>query len=356
MRRIFKSILFAGMTMAIMSLASCGSDDILTENINASQTTGKKPIVFGNNLPVNSTRASLTPAGGFPDGSVISVYGFQTTGAAVDQNFKDQAVTKNGEKWTYSPEKYWNLTSTYEFYAVYPKDKISHSFDNETKMFSISDFVVADDKDAQVDVMIAEKNTTSPLNIVNFNFNHLLSNVNFYFKTISTFNFDGISSVEVLSFDIEGVCNKGSYQQTGDVEGTWTASTNSADIYNFPEVTSGSVTDNSSYTELATDLLLLPQNLNSPSPKTLTLTYRINYSDGTSARYTKSVALTEAIFIRAASGATSEDLTVWKPNYIYNYFLAVNPTILPNGESAVIEFTATVDEWQEEIDADVEVK
>jgi len=90
--------------------------------------------------------------------------------------------------------------------------------------------------------------------------------------------------------------------------------------------------------------------------KKITMTYRINYSDGTAARYTKSVALSEATFIKSKNGATSEDLTVWKPNYIYNYFLAVNPAILPNGDSAVIEFTATVDEWQDEIDAEIEVK
>lgn len=354
MKKILKNMLYACMTIVMVSLSSCDNENVLIDN-QADKDTSKKAIVFGNNLPVNSTRASLTPAGGFPDGSVISVYGFQTTGAAVDQNFKDQAVTKGGEKWTYSPVKYWNLTSTYEFYAVYPKDKISHTFNNETKMFAIDNFVVADDKDAQIDVMIAEKNTTSPLNIVNFNFNHLLSNVNFYFKTINTFDFNGIASIEVVEFDVEGICNKGSYQQTGNVEGTWTASTNGADIYDFPKVTSGSVSDNTSHTALATDLLLLPQSLASADKK-ITMTYRINYSDGTAARYTKSVALSDATFIKSKNGATSEDLTVWKPNYIYNYFLAVNPAILPNGDSAVIEFTATVDEWQDEIDAEIEVK
>ena len=354
MKTILKNMLYACMTIAMVSLSSCDNENILIDD-QADKDTSKEEIVFGNNLPVNSTRASLTPASGFPDGSVISVYGFQTTGAAVDQNFKDQAVTKGGEKWTYSPVKYWNLTSTYEFYAVYPKDKISHTFNNETKMFAIDNFVVADDKDAQIDVMIAEKNTTSPLNIVNFNFNHLLSNVNFYFKTINTFDFNGIASIEVLEFDIEGICNKGSYQQTGNVEGTWTASTSSTDIYDFPKVTSGSVSDNTSHTALATDLLLLPQSLASADKK-ITMTYRINYSDGTAARYTKSVALKEAKFKESASGATSEDMSVWKPNYIYNYYLAVNPALLPDGSSAVIDFTAEIDEWKEEIDSEIEVK
>ena len=105
---------------------------------------------------------------------------------------------------------------------------------------------------------------------------------------------------------------------------------------------------------MAEDLLLLPQSLDSDDKK-ITMTYRINYKDGTAARYTKSVALKEAKFKESASGA-SEDMSVWKPNYIYNYYLAVNPALLPNGSSAVIDFTAEIDEWKEEIDSEIEVK
>lgn len=353
MGKILRNISIVCVATNIALLCSCGNNDILFENENGKQETSQKPIVFDNNLPVNTTRTSLIAD--FPDGSVISVYGFQTTGTTVDQNFKDQAVTKTGDKWSYSPLKYWNIGSTYEFYAIYPKDKISHSFDNATKMFSISNFVVANKVEEQSDVMIAEKNTTNPLNTVHFNFNHILSNVNFYFKTISGFDFYGIASIEVVDFDIEGICNKGSYQQTGNVEGTWTASTSSTDIYDFPKVTSGTVSDNTSYVKLAEDLLLLPQSLDSDDKK-ITMTYRINYNDGTAARYTKSVALKEAKFKESASGATSEDMSVWKPNYIYNYYLAVNPALLPNGSSAVIDFTAEIDEWKEEIDSEIVVK
>lgn len=353
MKKTLKNIFIMSMAIAASSFCSCSSDDIFVDQ--QDQPTAKKAIVFGNSLPTNSTRASLTPSGGFPDGSVMSVYGFQTTGGDVDQIFKNQTVTKTGTDWTYSPAKYWNLTSSYDFYAIYPQDKITHSFDNSTKMFAISDFVVADASANQIDVMIAEKNTTSPLNIVNFNFNHLLSNVNFYFNTVKTFNFTGVKSVEVLSFDVEGISNKGNYQQTGDVEGTWDASTANTDIYNFPEVTSGAVDNASTSVALATDLLLLPQSLNSTDKK-VTMTYRINYLDGTAARYTKSVELSKATFTKAASGSTTEDLSVWKPNYIYNYYLSVNPTILPSGESALIEFTASVVDWKEEIDSNIEVK
>lgn len=349
MGKILRNISIVCVATNIALLCSCGNNDILFENENGKQETTQKPIVFDNNLPVNTTRTSLIAD--FPDGSVISVYGFQTTGTTVDQNFDNQAVTKTGDKWSYSPLKYWNIGSTYEFYAIYPKDKISHSFDNATRMFSISDFVVANKVKEQSDVMIAEKNTTNPLSQVHFNFNHILSNVNFYFKTISGFDFNGIASIEVVDFDIEGICNKGSYQQTGNVEGTWTASTSSTDTYDFPKVTSGSVSDNTSSVELATDLLLLPQSLDNDDKK-VTMTYRINYNDGTAARYTKSVALKEA----TASGATPEDMSVWKPNYIYNYYLAVNLALLPDGSSAVIDFTAKIDEWKEEINSEIEVK
>lgn len=352
MKKIYQIALSLSMAAATFLMGACADDDLLVEMSDVNHGLGEQAIVFNNNMPDNATRASLQGTG-FPEGSVMGVYGFQTTGSDVDQIFKNQAVTKQASgDWTYSPLRYWNVSSTYEFYAIYPQDKTTHTFDNATKHFAITDFVVADQAADQIDVMVAQKNTTNPYNVVDMNFNHLLSNVNFYFKTISTFDFIGISKVEVLSFDVEGLSSKGNYQQTGfststqNVEGAWTVA--GADLYDFPEVTTGEVTTNSETIKLATDLLLLPQDLTA-ADKTISIAYRIHYSDGTSCKLVKEVALAKATY----SGG---DLTVWNPNYVYNYTLAVNPAVNADGTSNVIEFTASIEDWEETIDAGIEVK
>lgn len=350
MKKMFRNLLWS---VLLCATASC-SQEVLVEEVDVKVQLKDATIRFSDTNPVNGTRASLTATEGFPTGTEIGVYGFQTsTGNSTDRIFSNQKVKKvSADTWTYSPLRYWNLTSTYAFHAIYPYSTSAYAFDETTGNFSVEDFVVANTTDEQTDVMIAQKNATHPYNLVELQFDHLLSNVNFYFKTVSTFDFAaGVSKVEVVSFDVEGLNSTGDYLQngfdaTGRVLGAWTV--DGTDVYDHPVVTAGEVTSATEVIALSQDLLLLPQDL-SDAAKVVKLSYRIHYTDGTSCFLQKEVPLAKAAYTGGA-------LTVWNPNCIYNYTLAVNPAINADGTSNVIDFTASVEEWEQEIDAEIPVK
>lgn len=307
-----KILLLAAVTTL---LASCTESSIVNSDIENGKTTGS--IGFGISLPQNTTRASRTA---FTTGDQMAVYGFQD-GTLL---FKNQLVSNTGATtWQYSPLKYWQVGSAYDFYAMFPYSQ-THSFNETTKLFTISDFTVADVQTDQVDVMIAQKNEPRPFNTVDFTFNHLLSNVNFYFRTVAGFAFTGISSITVNNFDVTGLYNKGTYTQTDcttnqPAVGAWSGQTGT---YDLPAVTSGTVFGNTTVQNLATDLLLLPQNISTDAR--VKVNYTINYTDGTSSTFEKGVRLAD-IYGTLQSTGKKYKIDHWDPNYIYNYTLAVNP-------------------------------
>ena len=297
--------IFLMVLVAVLTLAGCTKDEVLVDNSKELATNAYK-IRLGEAVADNAIRASKqssTHGTGFEAGDAMGVYGFQfNPDNSVDVVFSNTPVTKqsNGE-WTYEETKYRNPGSTYEFYGIYPQGTAGYTFDNDTKYFTVSDFTVANAKDDQVDVMIAKKNDTDPVNTVDMVFNHLLSNVNFYFKVQNKFNNSGIVSYEVVNFDVTGLKSKGTYTQTGfdsnqSAVGNWTV--DDASVYTYPAVTSGSITKGQTLS-LGDDLLLMPQAI--ADDATVSLTYRIVYNDGTSSSFgPRTFALNQ---VRGLSGA-----------------------------------------------------
>ena len=314
---------------AIVALASCTKNEILVDT--HQQNTYR--IQFGEAFPDNATRASKRPSTGgtgFEVGDAMGVYGYQfspDTSLPADEVFYNTVVTKQSSgEWTYEDVKYWNPGSTYEFYGIYPQSA-THTFDADTKHFTVTDFTVADAKDDQVDVMIAKKNETAPVNTVDMIFNHLLSNVNFYFKVQDKFNNSGVAEYQVVNFDVTGLKSKGTYTQTGiddnnSTVGAWAVE--DASVYTYPTVTGGSITKGQTLS-LGDDLLLMPQAI--ADDATVSLTYRIVYNDGTSSSFgPRTFALNK---VRGLSRLQNDSVDVagWLPNYRYNYYLAVNPSV-----------------------------
>ena len=310
---------------AALAFAGCSKNEILIDQ-HSDLVNRTLAIEFGEAVPDNATRASYTAGASFQVGDQIAVFGYQDGNAL----FNDQIVTNDGAAvWSYSPVKYWNINSAYEFYAFFPAS-LGHSFGgHDAPYFSVPTFTVADAKDDQVDVMIAKKNQTRPYNTVDLVFNHILSNVNFYFKVASAFDLTGISSIEVKNFDITGLKSTGKYDQTGIsasnvAVGAWSTQSGT---YDFPAVTTGTVavsggTANS--LTLADDLLLLPQTFD--GSEIIKVSYILNYSDGTQSTFDKSVKLATIVGTLASNTAQKDVLNVWKPNFRYNYILAVNPS------------------------------
>ena len=315
---------------AVVLTVGCAENDLLVDVQQQSQKLSGV-IDFSDSYVDNMTRASKTSSNGgtgFEVGDVMAIYGYQTLAdpSMVYEIFSNTPVTKQGAtSWTYENARYWNAGSTYEFYGIFPAD-VDHEFTD--KLFTVSDFVVENNADDQVDVMIAKKNETSPFNKVNMVYNHILSNVNFYFKVQDKFNNSGIATYEVVDFDVEGLNSKGTYTQTGydankAAVGSWDVDETS--VYDYTKVTSGSIKKGEK-ASLGDDLLLMPQVISDDA--TVTLTYKTVYTDGTEAVYGPKVFQLNTAMATAKKSGESKVITDWQPNYRYNYYLAVNPSII----------------------------
>jgi len=303
-----KSLILAA--IAITGLASCGSD-LLVDNDN---TINEKSdvITFENTLTNNSTRAVKTA---FANGDAMGIYGFQDRGTTNgDQVFVNQKVSYDGAKWTYSPLKYWNAGSTYEFFGIYPRqDEGAKTYTFDGNLFTITDFDAA----SGTDIMIAEKNTTPAFSTVNMNFNHLLSNVNFKSKLASTVGTTSIASIQVAELEITGLKSIGTFTQSGfntangNVYGKWNDLNGK---FEFKKDAATTIALGSTATEIIGNLAM-PQ----PLTATLKVKYVINYSDRTSTSFVKIIPL-ESI----KAGTTP--ITKWDMNTVYNYTMILDPS------------------------------
>ena len=318
------------LTGAMMLLSACQDNMVLN---NADPIRDSRTQINFANYVGGMTRASKGVGATFVSGDEIKVYGLQNINGEYGKIFNNQLVSNTGQEiWSYSPVKYWENNSTYDFYAVYPYATVN-TFDFENRTFNISEFTVADTARDQVDLMIAKQITShQPYNVVNFDFSHILSNVNFYVKTSSEFNTDGISSVEVVSFDVTGLYSKGSFAQNGwntnnVFTGAWTPDATS--VYDLPEVKTASYTIGGSKADLATDLLLLPQQINDKAK--LSITFKLVYSDGTESIFERSIALNKIVGNKASTPTEKVTVAKWEPNYRYNYTVSVDPSVTPDG-------------------------
>lgn len=306
---------------AAIALAGC-SQDVLVDNAETKSLSDK--IEFGLSMADNATKASRASGNTFVNGDKIAVMGYQTVDGSTSLLFNDQVVSFDGADWKYAPAKYWDKSSKYDFYAMFPQT-LGHSFSAD-RLYTIADFTVSDSAKHQVDVMIAkQKLNATPYNTVDFVFTHMLSNVNFYFNGVASSVSAGISTVDILSFDVEGLNSKGSYVQTGwnagnVAEGMWVINTESA--YNMPEVTDKQYKMDGKVVDLATDLLLMPQDIQSQA--VISIKYRLNYTDGSSVTFKKSVPFA-AIQGKNAQGNVRA-ISSWYPATRYNYLLTVNPS------------------------------
>ena len=315
---------------AVMLLGACQDNTVLCEY--GLTDAGTAAIEFGNYVG-GLTRASRGTGASFVPGDEMGVYGFQMIDGDTARLFNNQLVEYTAAgKWTYSPAKYWDSGSGYDFYAAYPYGA-GYTFDIDERKFSLASFTVDDVTAQQVDLMLGQRVLNArPYNTVNFVFNHILSNVNFYAKAAKEFNATGISSVTVLKFDVTGLYSKGSFEQTGwngDVfNGKWSADKTS--VYDMPEVKNVDYTIGSTgAVSLIEDLLLLPQDISNDA--LVNITYKLNYSNGDESVFRRSFPLNRIVGYKVSTPAAKTAIASWNPNYRYKYIISINPSITENG-------------------------
>lgn len=331
-----KKLIFAVGILAVM--ASCEKENIADFVRNEKQNAPN--VIEFRDFVNNNTRASRTSGSSFVSGDAMSVWGFQVTDGENTLLFNNQKVEKTdtSDIWVYSPAKYWNSISSYDFYAFFPQSAGS-TFDQNRRLFSVSDFTVNDNTADQVDLMIAErKENQDPYNTVDYVFTHILSNVNFYFKASNKFESSEVPSFELMEFDITGLYSTGDYAQSdwkndNTPVGAWTADVTS--VYNFPEVTSNApvvYNTGSAPSTIAGDLLLMPQTISENAK--IALVYKINYADGTSQKINRQTMLKNIVGVKKSNSDTIK-VSDWQPNFIYNYTVSVDPSVKnqPNGSA-----------------------
>lgn len=308
-------------TASMLMVVGC-SQDILIDSPQPGNANSNA-IEFGLSMTDAATKASKETGNSFVFGDAFSVDAFQYLGQDILPTFTDQTVTYDGSNWKYTPIKYWDEKSTYDFYAIYPSS-VNHAFSAADRLYTVTDFTVANDPADQVDVMIAQQKTgVSPFNTVDYNFNHILSNVNFYMKAAKDLNMYKINSIEIVSFDIDGLKSKGSFTQTGwdannVVVGSWDVDETS--VYDFPEAKGQTTT--TSLVTLSSDMLMMPQVIDEDA--TVNVTYKLNYADGSSMAFTRSAKFANV----AGKKNKTEDVTIakWESKNRYNYYLLVDPS------------------------------
>lgn len=316
---------------AMMAFQACQESTTLN-GIEKDTNDSSSEIRFTNYVS-GLTRASRAKGDSFRNGDRMQVYGFQTLNDTTSLLFNKQLVT-NYDGWYYNPPKYWEKNSTYDFYAIFPYNLSENSFDLDERLFTVSNFAVQDNADDQIDLMIAKRITDhQPYNLVQLEFSHILSNVNFYLKTDDEFNIDGIKGVKVINFDITGLYSDGTFAQSGwdnnnVFTGQWTPVETS--VYDMPEVKDSVYLIGSPKAQtIVDDLLLLPQQINDNAM--VTITFTILYEDGTESAFTRSTALNKIVGAKKSVPSQSVELAKWEPNFRYNYTISVNPSITQHG-------------------------
>lgn len=295
--------------------------------------------VFAN----KTTRAPETGATLKTDGKAFGVWGYSTFGTQVTNVFLNQEVKYNGTTtaWEYSPLKFWDTRSSYEFYAYYPYQGSGVTI-NDGKNITVTDFTVAPLVANHVDLMLAGKVTRAAdaaINQVVFDFNHLLSNINLLFKKDAAIN---DIKVTLKSVKIYGMSKKGTFVQSQTPyfhSGNWTVSdtdyvgTGDTDL---EDLASGNILADASARVTFNNMLFIPQNTNSLKVDVI---YTLGET-GAEQQFSRTLDLSYDASDRVYNPET------WGQNQKITYNFTINANVIEFGDP-------TVEDWA--INKDVEV-
>ena len=332
-----KTFRLAAAAMAI-ALTACTQNEVLQD------TSSTNLIGFGT-YAGQSTKANPTyyvDDTTLPNGTSFGVMAYKyanTTDWSTSQDFSnlfmnDQEVVVAGssssQTFTYSPAKYWPITSRLSFLAYYPKGGTGVEFSATNTAYPTIDFTVQGTAANQVDLMYTpvvmdmdrENNGDNP---VALNFKHALTRVKFQAKLNKPYGSGTVyanPNIIITGIKLEGVNNKGTFT-FGETEGSWGTPTGTAS-YNFASL-SKALPAAGTATNIADDidsevLLMIPQDLTN-------VKIVVSYTQDDEKAPDVELAL---------SGTTA-----WTMNKSMLYTLILNP----GTASSPISFTATTGVW-----------
>ncbi len=365
-----KSILFAA--IAALTLASCAKNEVFVpvqEDI---------PVGFSNYAPraISKANGSAVNSGALPTGAKIGVYGYSTTTANLTSSFTtkpefmtdalvDYDTNTSATATATDPVRYWpkTITNLLSFYAYYPQESTkitgkptaategmgTFTFTQAGAVAEMEDFMisnVANDQYYWKDGEPTNGNGVQAVNgVVPLVFNHMLTKVNFKFRTVSDYSANNVTikvkSAKIAKETLSKVVitpsfTAGAAGSLGTTAFTYSSNTPyGADVvipFSADQTLNTTATLNNGTAVTQTDFLFVPQLISNDVK--VTITYDI-VQDGTVTENTATVQLNKV------KNGSDQFITEWGINDFVTYIFSIG--------LKEIKFTGTVNNWDAEI-------
>lgn len=311
--------------LAIAGVVACNKTEVV-------EVAQPGAIVFENAFVENATRAAVDPSTTTESLQEVGfeVYGFMNSAAGVVFNGED--VTYADGKWGYTNTQYWTAGNTYYFAALAPIGTKVTIAEGDAAKYGVGT-VEFTNTDGKTDLLYAAEmracENPAAMEVVKFNFNHLLSKVKFSF-TNGFANENATITVKNIKMVVpsNGTINLAqadwwSTNQWVLGDGTTTLEFGAMET---EKVKMGATS------ESANERLTIPAD--GTAEQVYTVTFDVELYYGTEKAY-------------EASLSTDINWTALEIGKAYNFHAVLNAkNIVPeDGELYPIEFSATVKDW-----------
>lgn len=340
-----KNIFLWVAVFAVGAMSSCSVDKVVDQA--EARYIGFDP--FANKV----TRATTTAQGlGHKNFSVFGRYdngssGFVTVFENKEVKWSNEGNLNDSQaSWTYQPLVPWVSGKNYQFAAIAPYKASGYSYTYGTDIstagtYSLGSITVDATEANQIDYMTATpiNNYASGTGSVSFDFNHILSKIDFKFQPkITALNaWPSPVKIDIKKITLADVNTVNTYEKsswkTSSVEGEFFKE-GTADVNNG--VYGTTTYDGTDVTALEGKFswLVVPQTETEASNRALTIKFDVYTQDAAGAYNVK--VLTNKV-------ATVEIATNWAANTVYNYTVYIGSDVL--GPNAYITFDVASANW-----------
>lgn len=340
-----KNIFLWVAVFAVGAMSSCSVDKVVDQA--EARYIGFDP--FANKV----TRAATTTAEGLGHSS-FSVFGRYEEGTSTynvifnnkEVKWTGSTLDDTGGSWKYEPLVPWVSGKKYQFAAIAPYKASGYSYTYGTDIstdgtYSLGSITVDADEVNQIDYMTATpiNNYASGTGPVSFDFNHILSKIDFKFQPQNTGEKAWPSDVkiDIKSITLSSVATTKSY-----TNGTWGDATAADGRFSVTLADDNSTTyepssaEDDKVSELTGKFswLVVPQSETDAVDRKLTITFDV---------WTKDAAGAYNVQVLTGESATIDIDTQWNPNTVYTYTVYIGSDIL--GSNAYITFDVNSVSW-----------
>lgn len=271
------------------------------------------------------------------DATVFGHSNFDVWGKYDDvEVFAGKTVSWQTSSWTYQPLVPWVDGKKYEFAAIAPHVE-NASYDYENDQYTLGEIIVDATPTTQIDYMTATPKTDveSGSNPVSFDFNHILSKIDFKFqpKIADPNAWPSPVKIDIKKITLAQVNTENTYNANN-----WVTSTTPVDFVKGDASVIGSTTYDGTSTVTALEgqfsWLVVPQTDTEASNRALTIKFDVYTQDAAGAYNVK--VLTDEV-------ATVEIATDWAANTVYTYTVYIGSDVL--GQDAYITFDVNSANW-----------